>query len=399
MDGLHLIGDMNDCQCDVNNLLDVKRFQDVCLGLVAEAGLTTVDYAFHGFAGSGYTGTVVLAESHLAIHTWPEHLGLTLDVYVCNYSIDNSSKARKLFDSIIAYFQPRELARTEVDRGQHLLVEPLNKTVGSYIKEAKQLGSWTTPFQQLEIYQTEHYGKIFRLDGFNMTSEKDEFLYHEPLVHPMLVSQYRTEDVLVIGGGDGGSTEEILKYAGIKKVTLCEIDADVIAVAKQHFQTVHRGIFKDERVNVIIADGMKHVRETSNRYNAVILDLNDPVGPAAALYSEEFFRDIKNVFKSQGSLSLHLGSPTAQPERVSQLYRRLKNVFVHVNVLTVYIPLYGALWAMAVCSDARDLTEMNRHDVDAQLERFSVTDLQYYTGKMHEAMFTLPPYLERIFSA
>ena len=116
MNGLHLIGDLTGCRCDPQLLLDGESFKAKALEMVAASGLTTMDSTFHTFDGGGFTGTVVLAESHLAIHTWPERQGLTLDVYVCNYSADNSAKARKLFDSIIAHFQPGEAAIHEIGR-------------------------------------------------------------------------------------------------------------------------------------------------------------------------------------------------------------------------------------------------------------------------------------------
>jgi len=140
MNGLHLIGDLTGCRCDPQLLLDGKRFEEICVAMVQASGLTVMDTRFHQFEGSGFTGAVVLAESHLAIHTWPENKGLTLDVYVCNYSADNSAKARQLFDGIIAHFQPSEVARHEVDRGEHLLMEPLNESTGFYIKAGKQVG-------------------------------------------------------------------------------------------------------------------------------------------------------------------------------------------------------------------------------------------------------------------
>ena len=211
MNGLHLIGDLTGCRCDPQLLLDGERFRAKCLEMVEASGLTTMDARFHQFEGSGFTGTVVLAESHLAIHTWPEKQGLTLDVYVCNYSDDNSAKARKLFEAIVDYFQPAEIARHEVDRGDHLLMEPLNDSTGFYIKATRQVSDLQTPFQRLQVYDTPHYGKIFRLDGFNMTSEKEEFVYHENLIHPALTAHPAPRKVLIIGGGDGGSSEEALK--------------------------------------------------------------------------------------------------------------------------------------------------------------------------------------------
>src|SRR5882762_9754421 len=158
MNGLHLIGDLTGCRCDPQLLLEGEKFRSKCVELVEASGLTVVGVSFHQFEGSGFTGCLVLAESHLAIHTWPErqgltldesHLaihtwperqGLTLDVYVCNYSADNSAKARGLFDTIVAYFQPAEVARQEIDRGEHLLMEPLSASTGFYIKAAKQRG-------------------------------------------------------------------------------------------------------------------------------------------------------------------------------------------------------------------------------------------------------------------
>ena len=203
MNGLHLIGDLNGCRCDPDILLDGDRFREQCLQMVRDAGLTIMDSTFRQFEGSGFTGTVVLAESHLAIHTWPERQGLTLDIYVCNYSGDNSEKARSLFRALIDHFQPTEVASHEIERGEHLLMEPLNASTGFYIKASRQIGQWQTKYQKIAIYDTPHYGKLFRLDGFNMTSEKDEFVYHENLIHPAATAHVGPKKVLIIGGGDG----------------------------------------------------------------------------------------------------------------------------------------------------------------------------------------------------
>jgi len=184
----------------------------VCLDLVRASGLTVMDARFHQFEGSGFTGAVVLAESHLANPHLARDSGLTLDVYVCNFSADNSAKARKLFDQIIAHFEPSEVARHEIDRGEHLLMEPLNDSTGFYIKAGRQIGEWQTKFQKLQVYDTPHYGRIFRLDGYNMTSEREEFVYHENLIHPALTAHAAPRKVLIVGGGDGGSSEEALKH-------------------------------------------------------------------------------------------------------------------------------------------------------------------------------------------
>jgi spermidine synthase len=393
MNGLHLIGDLTGCRCDPQLLLDGERFRAKCLDMVSAAGLTTMDATFHTFDGGGFTGTVVLAESHLAIHTWPERQGLTLDVYVCNYSADNSVKARKLFDQMVDYFQPGEAARHEVDRGEHMLMEPLNESTGFYIKATKQLGEWQTRYQKMAIYETPHYGKLFRLDGFNMTSEKDEFVYHENLIHPALTAHAAPKKVLIIGGGDGGSSEEALKHPSVEQVTMVEIDGDVIEVAKEHFKAVHNGVFDNPKLRVIVDDGMKFVRETQEKFDLIALDLNDPMGPAEALYSVEFFQQLRAALAVGGALVLHIGSPVARPERVAELAQRLNGVFRIVRPYTMYIPLYGSQWAMAVCSDKLDPKAYTADEIDRRIEARKMQELRYYNGETHEGVFALPNFV------
>jgi spermidine synthase len=393
MIGLHLIGDLTGCRCEPQLLLDGERFRSKCLEMVEASGLTTMDATFHQFEGSGFTGTVVLAESHLAIHTWPERQGLTLDVYVCNYSGDNSAKARKLFDQLVEHFQPDEVAKHEVDRGEHLLMEPLNDSTGFYIKATKQLGERNTRFQNMAIYETAHYGKIFRLDGFNMTSEKDEFVYHENLIHPALTAHAAPKKVLIIGGGDGGSSEEALKHPSVEQVTLVEIDGEVIEVAKEHFHAVHNGVFDNPKLRVLVEDGMKFVRETQEKFDLIALDLNDPMGPAEALYSTEFFQQLRQALAPGGALTLHIGSPVARPERVAELAQRLNGVFRIVRPYLMYIPLYGSLWTMAVCSDKLDPKAFTADEIDRRIDARRLQALQYYNGETHEGVFALPNFV------
>ena len=393
MNGLHLIGDLTGCRCEPQLLLDAERFKTKCVEMVAAAGLTTMDATFHQFEGSGFTGTVVLAESHLAVHTWPERQGLTLDVYVCNYSADNSAKARGLFQALVDFFQPAEVASHEIDRGEHLLMEPLNDSTGFYIRATKQLGEWQTRFQKMAIYETPHYGKLFRLDGFNMTSEKEEFVYHENLIHPALAAHNAPKKVLIIGGGDGGSSEEALKHPTVEQVTMVEIDGEVIEVAKEHFRAVHNGVFDNPKLKVLVEDGMKYVRDTQEKFDLIALDLNDPMGPAEALYSTEFFQQLRAALAPGGALTLHIGSPVARPERVAELAQRLNGVFRIVRPYIMYIPLYGSLWAMAVCSDKLDPKAFTADEIDRRIEARKMQELRYYNGETHEGVFALPNFV------
>ncbi|MCP5245981.1 MAG: polyamine aminopropyltransferase [Burkholderiales bacterium] len=396
MNGLHLIGDLAGCRCDPQRLLDSIGFRDRCIEMVNASGLTVMDAIFKQFDGSGFTGAVVLAESHLAIHTWPETNGLTLDVYVCNYSADNSAKAQQLFDAVVDYFQPVEIARHAIDRGEHMLIESLNASIGFYVKANRRIGEWRTKYQKIAIFDTPHYGRIFRLDDYNMTSEREEFVYHENLVHPALTAHSAPKKVLIIGGGDGGASEEALKHPSVEQVTLVEIDEDVIAVAKEHFKAVHHNVFDNPRLRVILDDGMQFVRDTQDKFDLIALDLNDPVGPAAALYSEDFFRQCRTALTPEGALALHIGSPTAQPERVAALAQRLNRVFRIVRPYTLYIPLYGALWALAVCSERLDPKAFSTDEIDTRIQKRKLAQLQYYNGESHLGVFALPNFVREL---
>ncbi|MCP5292034.1 MAG: polyamine aminopropyltransferase [Burkholderiales bacterium] len=396
MNGLHLIGDLSSCRCDPQRLLDSNSFRDKCIEMVNASDLTVMDAVFKQFDNSGFTGAVVLAESHLAIHTWPETNGLTLDVYVCNYSADNSTKAQQLFDTVVDYFQPAEIVKQAIERGEHMLIEPLNASTGFYIKASHCIGEWRTKYQKIAIFDTPHYGRIFRLDDYNMTSEREEFVYHENLIHPALTAHDAPEKVLIIGGGDGGSSEEALKHPSVEQVTLVEIDADVITVSKEHFKAVHHNVFDNPRLRIIVDDGIRFVRDTRDKFDLIALDLNDPVGPAAALYSEDFFRQCREALTPEGALTLHIGSPTAQPERVAELAQRLNRVFPIVRPYTLYIPLYGALWALAVCSGQLDPTAFSTDEIDTRISTRRLTQLQYYNGESHLGVFALPNFVREL---
>ena len=393
MNGLHLIGDLNGCRCEPSLLLDAEQMREQAAQICRDADLTVLDARFHQFDEAGFTGLVLLAESHVAIHTWPEKKGLTLDVYVCNYMADNSAKARAVFDALVALYQPTEVARQAIERGQHVLTEPLNDSTGFYIKANALLGEQQTRFQKLQVYETSQYGKLLRLDGYNMTSERDEFVYHENLIHPAASAHAGPKNVLIIGGGDGGSAEEVLKHPSVERVTLVEIDADVIKMAKEHFAAVHHGVFDNPKLSVRIEDGLRFMRESRDKYDLIVLDLNDPMGPAEALYSTDFFQHCRAALSPGGALTLHIGSPVARPERVTEISGRLNSVFRIVRPYIMYVPLYGSLWAMACASDKLDPKSFTADEIDRRIEHRKLIELQYYNGETHEGVFALPNFV------
>jgi len=275
------------------------------------------------------------------------------------------------------------------------IIERLNDASGVWF-EGTLVERRRTPFQLLEVWDTPELGRIFRLDGFNMTSERDEFFYHENLVHPAAAAHPAPRRALVIGGGDGGSSEELLKHSTIELVHMAELDPEVIEVAKAQFGKVHRGAFDDPRLKVTVGDGLAYLRTTGVRYDLVAMDLTDPVGPSVELYSPATFALARGAMAEGGALVLHMGSPFSHPERVRQTLASLRAVFRVVAPYFVHIPLYGSIWGFACASDSLDPRALEPAEIDRRLAARGVGDLQYYNGEVHRAVFALPNYVRAL---
>ncbi|HEX4798405.1 MAG TPA: polyamine aminopropyltransferase [Burkholderiales bacterium] len=396
MDGLHVVANLYRCRGDARYLTDAAALRQFCHDSINRAGLTILGDLFHGFDCGGVTGTVVLAESHLAIHTWPELQSVTLDVYVCNYTQDNSAKARQVVTDLMDLYRPEEHVQHDVPRDKRFMYEWLNGDYGFFLRSSKLIEASKTRFQNLEIHETPQFGKLFRLDGCFMTSEREEFVYHETLIHPALAALSAPKRVLVIGGGDGGAAEEALKHPSVDQVLMVELDEKVVEISKEHFGAIHRGVFANPKLKLLIDDGLKYLSETKEKFDHIALDLPDPIGPATALYEEAFFRDCKRSLAPGGVLTLHMGSPWSRPDRVRMLYGRLAKMFKIARPYTMFIPLYGCLWSMCACSDSTDVTSVGAMEIDARVSARGVTHLQYYNGATHQALFALPNFVREL---
>lgn len=281
-----------------------------------------------------------------------------------------------------------------------LLQEYLNDDAGYFLRAGTLIASGVSDYQAYEVWDTPQFGKLFRLDGCFMTSERDEFYYHENLIHVAALSHPGPRSALIIGGGDGGSAEELFKHPDMESVVLVELDAKVIEIARDHLQAVHRGALDDPRLELRVEDGLRYVREVApasgRRFDLVVLDLTDPVGPAEDLYSRRFFAECKALLTEQGALSLHLGAPVFQPARVRQLVDNLRAEFSNVSPYFMYIPLYGSLWSMACASDRLAPEQLDAREIDARIARRAIGDLQHYNGAIHCAQFAQPNHLRAL---
>ena len=275
------------------------------------------------------------------------------------------------------------------------IYERLNDHSGVYF-DGTLVERRQTPFQLLEVYDTPELGRIFRLDGFNMTSERDEFFYHEALVHPAAAAHPHPRRALVIGGGDGGSAEELLKHSTLEGVHMAELDPDVIEVSRKHFGKVHRGVFDDPRLKVTVGDGLAYLRATDVRYDIVAMDLTDPVGPSVELYSPATFALARRAMAPHGAITLHIGSPFSHPHRVRDTVANLRQVFRVVTTYFVHIPLYGSIWGFACGSESLDPREAPPEEIERRLAARGVGDLRYYNGEIHRAIFAQPNYVKAL---
>jgi len=264
---------------------------------------------------------------------------------------------------------------------------------GIAIKAGDVLFSKHSDFQKVEIFETESsLGRVLTLDDLMMTTEGDEYHYHEMIVHVPMMNHKNPESVLVIGGGDGGTIREVLKHKTVKKVVLCEIDGMVIDACKKYLPTISCGL-NDPKVEIVVMDAIEYIKNKKNEFDIVLIDSTDPMGPGEGLFTEEFYTNVKNSLKDGGILTAQSESPFAQADAVKKMYTMLKKVFPVCSTFTSNIPTYpGGYWAWAFCS--KDVKPLEYFD-DNRCREITKT-CKIYNKEYHMARFALPNYLKEL---
>jgi len=259
------------------------------------------------------------------------------------------------------------------------------------LKIKKRLYSGRSPYQKIEVFGTSSLGRLLVLDGIFQTSEKDEFVYHEMLCQLPMFYHNNPKKVLIIGGGDGGSLEEVLKHP-VEKVWMVEIDKKVIDVSKKYLSSISKGAFDSKKAEIIIGDGFEFIKKYNNFFDVIILDLSDPWGPAKKLISVDFYKSIKKALRKGGVVSIQGGCFFYQIKLVEVIFRRLKKVFDTVILHEAPVVLYGVGdLNFALASDA-DLKRINLADIENKFKKLRL-DLEYYWPKVHFASAVLPKYI------
>lgn len=254
-------------------------------------------------------------------------------------------------------------------------------------------------YQEVKLVELKRFGKSLIIDGKTQSTVSDEFIYHESLVHPLLLSS-RAENVLILGGGEGATLREVLRYKSVKKVVMVDIDGVVIDFAKKFMKEWHRGAFFDPRAEIVIGDGLEFIKNTGETFDAIVLDLTDPMkdSPSYKLYTKEFYESLKRILKGGGRIVTQSTSPSFSLESFSVIYNTLSSVFNDVRAGISYVPAFDGLWGFTFATD-KEMGSMSEDEIDLALREEGISDLQYYDGKTHIMMFNIPKYIRRTMSA
>jgi spermidine synthase len=250
-----------------------------------------------------------------------------------------------------------------------------------------------TEHQDLIIFENPVYGRVLALDNIVQVTEKDEYVYHEMMTHVPILAHGKAKRVLIIGGGDGGILREALKHK-VERVTMVEIDRAVVDMCVKYMPSIPAKAFQDKRTNLVIADGARFVAETKDRFDVIIVDSTDPIGPGEVLFTEEFYRNCKRCLTPGGILVNQNGVPFMQADEVTMTYRRRKRFFKDTGFYVAAIPsYYGGFMTLGWASanpKARAVPIATLH------KRFQAAKLKtkYYTPDIHAACFALPRFVQ-----
>jgi spermidine synthase len=260
---------------------------------------------------------------------------------------------------------------------------------GIFFKLKKLLYRDKSDYQKIEVIENEYFGRVLLLDGLVQTTERDEFFYHEMLVHPAFVSHPAPQNILVIGGGDGGTLKEILRYP-IKHACLVEIDKKVIEVCRDYFPWLLTSL-EDERTELVIADGVEFIEKTDKKFDVVLIDSSDPAGPSVSLHERDFYEKLKRCLGHEGVVVSQVGSPFYRLDSIKSKDAFLKKLFKISCFYTSPVPTYpGGSWCFSFLSD-----EVK----PLKIKRDPPRKLKYFNLDIHQAAFSLPNFLKNLGSS
>ncbi|HEY6578042.1 MAG TPA: adenosylmethionine decarboxylase [Rhizomicrobium sp.] len=388
--------------CCTPHLDDIDWVRRTMLEAANRAKATVVGQHFHRFEPHGISGVVVIGESHLAVHIWPEREFAAVDVFTCNSRLN----VRAATDWLVEAFAAREPRLVNFGRGSgpaaasdsgprdDLYIDHDDENGGHWFVGSRSVASLRTPYQAAEIVEFVHFGRALLLDGKLQSTARDEYIYHEALVQPAMCLHPRPRRVLIIGGGEGATAREALRHAAVEEVSMVDIDRELVALAREKLQTWHQDSFDDPRLRLCFGDGYDYIAGTAERFDVIIIDLVDSFegGPAESLYSAEFYRILKTRLADGGVLVVQaMEFDASEWEDHRRVRDNLRGLFAHTRSYLTFVPSFWSTWGFVMASDAIDPCAVPAAAIDAAIaERKLATQLRFYDGATHQGLFALP---------
>ncbi len=255
----------------------------------------------------------------------------------------------------------------------------------------KVLAEEKSEYQHVMLVEFKRFGKGLIIDGKIQSTIYDEHIYHELLVHPLLLSlEKEPKDVLILGGGEGATLREVLRYKSVERAVMVDIDEKVIDFAKKYLEEWHKGAFEDKRTQLVIGDGYKFVKETNQKFDAVILDLTDPIKDSTSymLYTKEFYESLKRILKDGGGIATQATSPSFSVEVYVTIYNTIKEVFRIASASYTYMASFDGLWGFVY--GGVNPSSLSPAEIDKRIKERINDKLPFYDGYSHEVSFKLP---------
>lgn len=256
----------------------------------------------------------------------------------------------------------------------------------------KTIFTGKTKFQEVAVIETQLYGKCLILDGQTQSSLADEIAYHEMLVHPAMITHPNPKNVLIIGGGEGATLREVVKYKSVERIVMVDIDEEVVNICREFLPEWHQGAFEDKRVELLHLDARKYIKDSNESFDVIIIDLTEPLkeGPSYLLFTKEFYKIVKDKLTESGVLSLQAGSTHfALSTLHTTINNTLKQVFTDVHSYQTYIPSFDTMWGF-ILAGTDNINKLTAAQIDERIQDRMQKQLDYYDGETHLASFYLP---------
>jgi spermidine synthase len=395
--GHHLIIDLYGCNPE--KLKEIPEVERIMVAAAEAAKATIVARKFHQFNPIGVSGALVLAESHLTIHTWPEvDAYCAIDMFTCG-DTDNFAALEVLkreFEAqgsvVVEIERGKQRQRTETHDNSTVFQEALDPLNGfrTTVTTKNLLEDATSAFQNIKMYDTEPVGKMMVIDGVIQYTEYDNAAYHEMIVHVPMQAHPTAKRVLIIGGGDGGALAELIKYASVEEIVICDIDELVSRIAGKYTPEFGTA-YADPRVRPLFQDGAALVATFQDYFDVIIIDCTDFYGPAAPFARKEFYQNIHRALKSDGVMVIQAESMYFHRDFIVSLHKQVRELFPIAKYYHTLVPTYpsgtiGFLFGSKL-HGPMDFLGKNTQ---------SLPDLDYYSPEIHAASFAVPQFLKRM---